>query len=231
MTNQSGNAMLSYTTINSDITCVKYYNNIFLASEYKIGVTVAYNPDYTEEDISFEVNKLKYWLDETLTDCLIVDATDDMGAKIGLLSTNSLLHCPGVPNDALIAHILQRKCRSITTPALTFLSFKLTGSDTNTTTHFAADELPESEALPADASYAAINVYGDLPWWRRSDGFCYEFMELEGKTFEEAYGDISEFDLLTEFAESYKLANDIASGNDETEIIKPMPPAWKPKKV
>lgn len=231
MTNQSGNNMISYTTINSDITCVKYYNNMFLSSEYQIGATIAYNPDYTEEEINFEVNKLKYWLEETLTDCLIVDATDEMGAKIGLLSTNSLLHCPGVPDDALIAHILQRKCRAITSSALTFLSFKLTGSDTNTTTHFAADELPDSDVLPNDPSYAAISVYGDAPWWKRPDGFCYEFMELEGKTFEEAYGDITEFDILTEFEESYNIVNDLNSEATETEVLKPSISSWKPKKV
>lgn len=231
MINQNGNNMISYTTINSDITCVKYYNNLFLAADYTIAATVVYNPDYSEEEINFEVNKLKFWIDETLNDCIIVDATDEMGAKIGLLSTNSLIHCPGVPNDALLAHILQRKCRSITSPALTFLSFKLTGMDTNTTTHFAADELPDSDALPSDISYVAIDVYGDAPWWKRPDGFCYEFMELEGKTFEEAYGDINEYDILTEFAESYNLASEVLSASEDTEILKPSIGAWKPKKV
>lgn len=227
MTNQSGNQVLSYTTINSDVVAVKYYNGQFLSTEYKIGVTITYNPEYTADDINYEVNKLKFWLDETLSDSLIVDATDEMSVKIGLLSTNSLIHCPGLPDDSLLAHVLQRKCRSITSSALIFLSFKLTASDTNTTTHFAADELPESDVLPLDISYVAIDVYGDTPWWKRPDGFCYEFMELEDKTFEEAYGDINEYDILSEFTASYNL--DLTSTED-TEIIKPAS-NWKPKKV
>lgn len=226
MTNQSGNHSISYTTINSDVTAVKYYNNQFLSTEYKIGVTITYNPEYTEDEINYEVNKLKFWLDETLSDALIIDATDEMGAKIGLLSTNSLIHCPGTPDDSVLAHVLQRKCRAITSPALIFLSFKLTASDTNTTTHFAADELPDSDVLPSDISYVAIDVYGDSPWWKRSDGFCYEFMELEGKTFDEAYGDISGYDILSEFADSYNLE----LPSPDSEILKPAT-SWKPKKV
>lgn len=230
MTNQSGNTIVSFTTINCEVPCVKYYNDMFVPIEYTINVSVAYNVDYSEDDITYEVNKLKFWLDETMRNCLIVDATHDTGIKIGLLSTNPLMHIPGVPNDALVAHVLQRKCRSITSGALMFLSFKLTGSESNTTTHFSADILPESSALPVDATYAAIPVYGNDPWWKRPDGFCYEFMELEGQSFEEAYGNTDDYDLLCEFDQSYNLAEELLTEaeEDSTEVIKPN---WTPKRV
>jgi hypothetical protein len=198
-----------------------YINNLDI--KVSLGVSET-NADM--EDVEYAINKLKFWLDESLDSSIVLNGTDEASIKLSAATANNLIFCPGVPNDSLLAMTLYSKVIKIAGPDISILEFKLSNNIDNSEVTFMSTEV--LKGLPEDVSYCGLPCFETDPWWRRTDGFTYDYLSSPGKTFEEMYSECS--DLLDHFDSIYEAEQEYSNDDLETqEIIKVQ--TWTPKVI
>lgn len=223
------NEFTGYTTLKSSFTSLKV-DNSFVSPE-NITVSIKLGID----DIDFKladyyINKVKYWIDESLANSFVFDSTKEEGFKIVLHSSNNLIFTPGPPTDTLLSLLLFRKIKSIVPSGLVFFELEVSNHSIDAASTITSLKL--TEELPALAKdYCAIELYPDEPaWWMRSDPYTFELPVVDGLSREEAYTDGTLHNIFDDFEEAYAYENgDTEEDNhdEEQQIIKVK--KWTPR--
>lgn len=189
----------------------------------------------TKEEIEYSASiayqRVYFWLDTNLPNIIMVDVSNETDLYLANLSSNIMMYCPDSPSDDILIQLLHAKITALATPELIVGEIHLKGSDTSLKYTF--DCTNGVYMLPSTtAEYYAENSTRDtVPWWFRSDGFCFEFVRPPGTeaTDEELFNGI--VDPMDEFN---KVVNELS----ETHVTVVREPAkivqvekWQPKKV
>lgn len=176
---------------------------------------------------SITYQKIYFWLDTNLPNIVFTDATDETDLYISNLCSNIMMYCPGNPSDDLIARLLHSKISVLADPDIVIGEIRIKGSDTSLRYNYTADELGYELPETTEEYFSHAKCKNEIPWWRRNDGFCFEFIEVaEGE--KDPYEDI--VDPLTEFHKIIEnSAEDISAIREPAKILQVE--KWKPKKV
>lgn len=180
---------------------------------------------------SMAYQKVYYWLDSIMPGIVIVDVADEMGVNIANYVENMMMYCPGEPTDDVLIQLIHAKCTAIAGPHLRIGEMVLSSSDTSASYTYAGPDSFGQPSLPKKTGdYMEQESMYSVPWWDRPDGFCFEFIRIEGDDetpLDELYGDV--IDPLKEFEKSFNHRKLELIPNEPAEIIHVE--KWKPRKV
>lgn len=142
-----------------------------------------------EEKAHEAMQRLNFWWDTILTDCIMIDTSSEIFPDILGAVENTSMFCPGLPTDHLLVELLHAKLSAITKGMFDVHAISLTSSDTNyaETSYRKMDgySLPGIEYFPDEALHK-------VPWWERDTIEVCEF--AKGSILEdELYNHFSDF--------------------------------------
>lgn len=225
----------SYMTLNYKFSGIRIQDGYLTPVDWDLSVNLVAmgKKGKTKEEIEHSAGvtyqKLYFWLDTNLHQIITVNVDNEDDLYLANLSSNITMYCPGNPSDDMIIRLLHSKLAILAGSELEVGEIQLRGSDTSLQYTFdCADDynLPE---LTKDY-YTEGTTRDETPWWKRHDGFCFEFVKPDDTeiSHDELFKDV--IDPLDEFNRV------LAESDTQIGIVKE--PArivqvekWKPKTI
>lgn len=183
---------------------VRAYNTTLHPTTFqlKVSLTPAHfdkrTPMVVEEKSEEGLQRLTFWKDTILDNCVIVDINGELVGSIVGAVDNNMMFCPGGPTDHLLVELLHAKISAILKGYFDIHAITLSSTDTHgIETSFRSVDgyaLPGIEYFPEEALHSA-------PWWERDTIEICEFVK----------GAILEDELFNHFSDYF--------GKKEADII------------
>ena len=182
-----------------------------------------------EKNASIAYQRLFFWLETNLPGIIVVDVGNSEDLYIANLSTNVMMYCPGIPYNDTIAQLLHSKLTKISDNKIIIGEIRVRSSDMSAVYSYNVGD--DGYDLPDTTQYYTEGKMRDeVPWWRRNDGFSFDFIlpdELSTPV-EDLFNDIvdplNEFDKLVN--ESFDKFGAVKEPARIVQVDK-----WKPRKV
>lgn len=228
----------SYMTLEYEFTGIRIQDSYLTPVDWKLTVNLiaparrGKSKESQELKLSNIYQRLYFWLDTNLPNIIIADVCSENDLILSNLSANIMMYCPGATGDDLVIQLLHSKLTALAGKDLIVGEMQLKGSDA--TLQYTFDCVDNEYSLPSTTKdYYPDGIAKDkLPWWKRNDGFCFEFIRPEETELsdEELFSGIT--DPMDEFE---KVMSEI---NSETIVQEQIEPAkivkvekWTPRKV
>lgn len=215
--------MLSpFTVYEYKFTAMRLEDMALMPAEWTMSVDLVILKTDKEEmeeveiDVQQVFQKLQFWTDVNLADCIFVNASNEQELKLAYLFDNNIVTVPGDVLESLIVQILHAKMTSLAGERLYVGEMRLGASDSRIKYTFGKVKEYELPLKVSDYFEDAQNP-DDKAWWYRDDGFSYEF--LKGYVDEAS-------DPMEEFHKTMKLINNQDTMADIVKVEK-----WQPKTV
>jgi len=172
----------SYMTLEYEFTGIRVQDCFLTPVDWKLTVNLiapvkrGRSKESQEEKLATIYQKLYFWLDTNLPNIIIVDVTESPDLFMANLAANIMMYCPGSANDDTVIQLLHSKLTSLAGKELVVGEIQLKGSDG--TLQYTYD-CPEGDyTLPSTTEeyFEKGQTRDKIPWWKRNDGFCFEFI-------------------------------------------------------
>lgn len=232
------NIFKSYMTLEYKFTGNRIQDSCIIPVNWDLSVNLVVSDKKlkTKEEIENKVaiayQKIHFWLDANLPNCIMVDVDKEEDMYIASLTSNTTVFCPGNPGDDLIIQLIHSKISALAQDI--FVIGEMSLKNTDMSLKYVFDVTENSYNLPeTTAEYYSHGVARDeLPWWSRDDGFCFEFIKPDGSELseEELFGDIVDpMDEFFQFMAELSLNNAVDITKEPARIVQVE--KWKPKTV
>jgi len=151
------------------------------------------------------------WVSMILENSIVYDVWDDIDPSTFGMLKNSVLQCPGSPDDFMIGALIFQKLQSILGDAVIIENLKIetdNGAGIAYTIHAAALE----HSLPGIEDWVGERHFFDKPWWLRSDGSTLDMIPQDDEDLDDKP------DILIDLSQF--IPNRVSS-NKPAEIIRP----------
>ncbi len=227
----------SHMTLEYDFSGIRLQDGSLTPVDWKLTVDLVATgkKDKSKEDVEYDAGvtyqKVYFWLDTNLPNVIAVDVGNPDDLYIANLTTNIMMYCPDYPGDDLLIQLLHSKISALASPELIVGEIHLKGSDTSL--QYTFDSSDGSYMLPKTTSeyYKEGTARDKSPWWKRNDGFSFEFIRPDDceQTDEEYFSGV--VDPMEEFHRIMAEVNDTHVGvvREPAKIVQVE--KWSPKKV
>lgn len=206
-----------YITYKGELKFVRCIGSTILPATLTFKCDVSPEPDASEVDLHKVMNKVKFWLDNIASRC-VVFSSDNSDAITMFVDGNGknrtdniLMITPGDPSDEMMACLLQSKLTALANGVITFGLMEVQ-SDNQMGLGFAF--VGEGhKVLPTIEEWIGPRFYFKQPWWMRNDASTLDVVPPE------------DADLTKAPAWAFSLDN-IATPKPETGVV--VRPEFKP---
>jgi len=237
MMNHGKSIIRNYMTMSFEFTGVRIQEAYLTPVDWDLSVDliISSKKSKSKENIEYRASvifqKLYFWLDANLQDIVLVDVESEDDLYIANLSSNITMYCPGNPSDDLIIRLIHSKLSALAGNEMGIGEIRLKASDTSL--QYTYDCLIGDYELP----HSTVDYYTDgkcrdiTPWWKRNDGFCFEFVrpndteESDDEIFKDIVDPMIEFERTVSEMENTR----IGMVKEPARIVQVE--KWKPRKV
>lgn len=163
-----------FTTMNFDVKLTRVIDNILVPSTIKFSADFEPHEDMTENDIDITFAKIRYWLDNIVSRCLVFSHDNDHALAMFINENghprtgNVVMLTPDEPDDQHLAALFQAKLTALSDGNVEFGPMEVKSDNImGLTFTFVGD--PDL-ILPTMEQWVGPRSYFDRPWWNRNDG-------------------------------------------------------------
>lgn len=173
-----------FTTMNFEVKLTRVIDNILVPSNLKFSVDFEPLDDATENDIDRSFAKIRYWLDNIVSRCLVFSRDNDAARAMfndengRPRSGNVVMLTPDEPDDQHLCALFQAKLAALSGHTIEFGPTEVK-SDNVMGLNFTFVGDPD-DILPGMGEWVGERTYFADPWWNRDDGSTFDAVPGEG---------------------------------------------------
>lgn len=177
----------SYMTLTVDFDGIRVLGDTLQPTKWHLEVDVVAvdSGDGTHEDLVRNGQqmfmKLSFWLENILNCIVVTDGSNEFGIDVATGSDNPMMYLHCEPTDDIMLQAIHHKLRLISEDKLYIGTTRLSSTDTSVSYTFNTEiDNEEMYDLPKNSDYLPFKIAHSFPWWRRQDGYTFEFIIPEG---------------------------------------------------
>ena len=163
-----------FTAMNFEVKLTRVIDNILVPSLLKFTADFEPHDDTTEDDIDRSFAKIRYWLDNIVSRCLVFSHDNDAALAMFIdenghpRTGNVVMLTPDEPDDQHLCALFQAKLTALSGLTIEFGPMEVKSDNVmGLTFTFIGDP---DEILPGIKEWVGERSYFSDPWWNRDDG-------------------------------------------------------------